>query len=35
MIARLLDWLLGPKCPRCCQTRVFPADEAKHAMDCS
>lgn len=34
MLSRFLDWLLGPKCDRCRQ-RVFPADETRHAMDCS
>jgi hypothetical protein len=33
-MARLLDWLLGPKCPRC-RGRVFPNDTHRHDMDCS
>jgi hypothetical protein len=31
----VLDWLLGPRCPRCRSTRVFPKDAQRHAMDCS
>lgn len=34
-MARLLDWLLGPKCDRCHSTRVFPKDAKRHEMDCS
>lgn len=34
MLARFLDWLLGPRCP-ICTVRVFPADLPNHPKDCS
>lgn len=34
MLARILNWLLGPKCPRC-RARVLPTDTSRHALDCS
>lgn len=32
-MSRFLNWLLGPRCPRCTE-RVFPRDTDLHAKDC-
>lgn len=33
LIQNFLDWLLGPRCPRCFD-RVFPNDQPVHDINC-